>query len=68
MKTYSLDLRQRVAQAYEQGEGSISENSARFGVCPALVKKMLRQWRATGGLALRSYGGTKPFCTESAEI
>ena len=60
MKPYSLDLRQRVVQAYEQGQGSISEIASRFGVCPAFVKKMLRQWRATGDLAPLAHGGGKP--------
>src|ERR1700759_3626631 len=60
MKAYSLDLRQRVVRAYEQGEGSISEIASRFGVCPAFVKKMLRQWRATGDLSPRPHGGGKP--------
>jgi transposase len=46
--------------AYEQGEGSISETAARFGVCTAFVKKMLRQWRATGDLAPLPHGGGKP--------
>ena len=60
MRAYSLDLRQRVVQAYEQGEGSILEIAARFGVCTAFVKKMLRQWRATGDLAPLGHGGGKP--------
>lgn len=60
MKAYSLDLRQRVVQAYEQGEGSISEIASRFGVSTAFVKKMLRQWRATGDLAPLPHGGGKP--------
>jgi transposase len=60
MKAYSLDLRQRVVHAYEQGEGSISEIASRFGVCSAFVKKMLRQWRATGDLSPLAHGGGKP--------
>ena len=60
MKAYSLDLRQRVVQAYEQGEGSIAEIAALFGVCPAFVKKMLRQWRSTGDLTPLPHGGGKP--------
>jgi transposase len=60
MKAYSLDLRQRVVSAYEQGEGSISEIASRFGVCPAFVKKMLRQWRESGDLSPRPHGGGKP--------
>ena len=60
MKAYSLDLRQRVVHAYEQGQGSISEIATRFGVGTAFVKKMLRQWRATGDLAPLAHGGGKP--------
>ena len=60
MKAYSLDLRQRVVYAYEQGEGSISEIASLFGVCPVFVKKMLRQWRDNGDLAPRAHGGGKP--------
>jgi transposase len=60
MQAYSLDLRQRVVQAYEQGQGSIPEIGERFGVGTAFVKKMLRQWRATGDLAPLAHGGGKP--------
>jgi transposase len=60
MQAYSLDLRQRVVQACEQGQGSISEIAVRFGVGTAFVKKMLRQWRATGDLAPLAHGGGKP--------
>jgi len=65
MKAYSLDLRQRVVRAYERGEGSISEIAARFGVGTAFVKKMLRQWRATGDLAPLPRGGGKPASLDS---
>jgi transposase len=60
MKPYSLDLRQRVVHAYEQAEGSIPQIASRFGVGTAFVKKMLRQWRATGDLARLAHGGGKP--------
>jgi transposase len=65
MRAYSLDLRTRVVRAYEQGEGSISEVAARFGVGTAFVKKMLRQWRATGDLAPLAHGGGKPASLNS---
>ena len=60
MRAYSLDLRQRVVRAYEQGEGSISEVAARFGVSTAFVKKLLHRWRSTGDLAPLAHGGGKP--------
>lgn len=60
MKAYSLDLRQRVVHAYEQGEGSISEIATRFGVSVPFIKKLLRRWRSTGDLAPLAHGGGKP--------
>ena|SRR5690242_10542453 len=60
MKAYSLDLRQRVVQAYEQGQSSIAEVAEQFRVSPSFVKKMLRQWRQTADLAPRPHGGGKP--------
>jgi len=60
MQAYSLDLRQRVVRAYEQGHGSISEIAEQFSVSAGFVKKMLRQWRSTGDLAPLPHGGGKP--------
>jgi transposase len=60
MQTYSLDLRRRVVQAYEQGHGSLAEIAEQFSVSPGFVKKMLRQWRATGDLAPLPHGGGTP--------
>jgi transposase len=60
MKAYSLDLRQRVVAAYEQGQSSISEVAEQFRVSTYFVKKMLRQWRQTSDLAPRPHGGGKP--------
>lgn len=60
MKAYSLDLRQRVVEAYEEGQGSIAEVAEQFSVSPYFVKKMLRQWRQTNDLAPLPHGGGKP--------
>jgi transposase len=60
MQAYSLDLRRRVVRAYEQGQASIAEIAARFGVGPTFVKKMLRQHRETGDLTERPHGGGRP--------
>jgi transposase len=57
MQAYSLDLRQRVVRAYEQGQASIAEIAERFGVGATFVKKMLRQQRETGDLQARPHGG-----------
>jgi transposase len=60
MQAYSLDLRQRVVHAYEQGHDSIAEIAVRFGVGETFVKKMLRQHRETGDLSERPHGGGRP--------
>ena len=51
MRTYSLDLREKVVAAVERGDATIEEVAATFGVGQTFVKKMLRQWRSTGDLA-----------------
>ena len=53
MLPYSLDLRERVVTAYEQGVETIAEIAMRFSVGQTFVKKMLRQKRETGSLAIK---------------
>jgi transposase len=57
MKAYSLDLRQRVVAAYEQGKGSIAQVAEQFNVGQTFVKKMLRQQRERGTVAPLAHGG-----------
>ncbi|MCA1642763.1 MAG: transposase [Acidobacteria bacterium] len=57
MQAYSLDLRQRVVRAYEQGYDSIATVAERFSVSVGFVKKMLSLSRTTGELAPRGHGG-----------
>ena len=57
MQAYSLDLRQRVVTAYEQGRDSIATVAERFSVSVGFVKKMLSLSRTTGELAPRGHGG-----------
>ena len=67
MKAYSLDLRQRVVEAYEQGQGSIAEVAEQFSVSAYFVKKMLRQWRQTNDLAPLPHGGGKPAILSASQ-
>ena len=60
MRPYSLDLRQRIVSAYEQGQGSIAEVAESFSVSTAFVKKLLRRWRQTGDLSAKPHAGGKP--------
>lgn len=57
MGPYSLDLRQRIVDAYNNGEGSIRELAERFSVAPNTVQNYLTQVRATGSLAPLPHGG-----------
>jgi transposase len=57
MKAYSLDLRQRVVAAYEQGTGSLAEVAEQFNVGQTFLQRMLRQKRARASLAPLAHGG-----------
>jgi transposase len=67
MKAYSLDLRQKILQASEQGLGSQRAIATFFGVSLSFVEKLLRRRRTTGGIAPRPHaGGRRPICNEAA--
>lgn len=51
MPPYSLDLRQRVVSAYENGVETILEVAERFEVSDSFIKKLLRRKRTTGEIA-----------------
>lgn len=57
MKAYSLDLRQRVVAATEQGQGTIAEVAEMFQVGTAFVKKVLRLHRQGESLEPKPHGG-----------
>ncbi len=42
MKPYSIDFREKVVKAYEQGDTSIRKVAARFDVSKAFVQKLLK--------------------------
>ena len=50
MKSYSLDLRQRIVDAYRAGEGSIRQLAKRFKVSPDCVRRLLKRVRETGSI------------------
>src|SRR5215510_3222796 len=61
MKTYSVDLRRKLVQAYEHRLGSQRALADAFGVSPSFVKKVLRRYRTTGQLTPKPpTGGQKP--------
>ncbi len=55
MAAFSLDLRQRIVDAYDAGEGTRQEIADRFRVSLGMVKKLLQQRRSTGDIADRHH-------------
>ncbi len=51
MKAYSLDLRQKIVDAYAQGNISQRQLAKQFRVALSFVEKLLKQQRETGSIA-----------------
>ena len=60
MGPYSIDLRQRIVDAYQNREGSVRELAERFQVAPNTVQNYLTLVRATGEVAPCPHGGGMP--------
>jgi transposase len=61
MKPISLDLRKRIVEAYDAGEGTRQEIAERFKVSVHMVKKLLSQQRKLGSLEAQTHRcGRKP--------
>ena len=62
MRPYSMDLRQRVAQAVDAQEGSLRQLARRFGVSLSFLTRLLTLRRRTASLAPRPHqGGPLPL-------
>ena len=51
MKAYSLDLRQKIVDAYAEGNISQRQLAKQFRVALSFVEKLLKQCRETGSIA-----------------
>ena len=60
MRPYSIDLRERVAAAVDDGEGSQREIAAPFRVRLSFVWRLLQRRRNAGTLAPKPHGGSPP--------
>ena len=69
MQTYSMDLRERVVDAYDRKTGTQEEVAGRFDVSVSWLKKLLRFRRAKGSIAPKPHGGgwTPKFSGERLE-
>jgi transposase len=60
MKAYSIDLRQKIIDAYQREKISQSDLALRFGVSQSFVSKLVKQYRETGEVAPKPFrGGVK---------
>lgn len=50
-KAYSLDLRQKIVDAYDRGDISQRGLARQFGVAKSFIEKLLKQRRETGSIA-----------------
>jgi transposase len=57
MKPYTQDLRLRIVQVYEHGEGSMRQVATRFAVSLSCVCDRITRHRATGHVAPKPHGG-----------
>lgn len=56
MKAYSIDLRQKILEAYKNQEGSQRQLAKRFKVSLSFLQKLFKQYRETGHIAPRLRG------------
>ena len=57
MKAYSIDLRQKIIDVYENEEISQRQLAKRFRVALSFIVKLLKQYRKTGEIAPKPFGG-----------
>lgn len=58
-KAYSMDLRQRVMDACDRGEG-VAEVAQHFAVSDSFIEKLKRRRRESGTLAPKPHAGGRP--------
>jgi transposase len=66
MRPYSMDLRQRVAQAVDAQQGSLRHLARRFCVSVSFITRLLHLRRQSGSLAPRPHRGGPPPLLGSA--
>lgn len=60
MRPYSQDLRQRVLDTIQHGDGSVHQIAKRFLVSISFVTRLLQLHRTTGSVEPRPHGGGNP--------
>ncbi len=68
MQAYSQDLRQRILDTVQRGDGSLRQIARRFLVSVSFVTRLLRLHRSSGSLQPRPHGGGNPAVLWSQEL
>ncbi len=68
MQPYSLDLRQKIIEVYEQEKISIRKVAQRFRVAKSFVQKLLKQYQQTGDIKPKRQGGNSPPKVQGADL
>ena len=69
MKPYSMDLRERVVAACDEGLETRTEIAERFSVSTAWIRRLLQRRREDGSITAKPHGGGQPpaFDAQRAE-
>ncbi len=57
MKAYSIDLRQKIVDAYNKKESSQRQLARRFRVSLTFIENLLKRYRTDGTVEPRAHGG-----------
>jgi transposase len=68
MSPYSRDLRRRVIETVERGEGSLGQIAKRFLVSLSFVTRLRRHYRTTGSLEPKPHGGGRQPALGPAQL
>ena len=69
MKAYSIDLRQKIVDAYDRKLGGQKDIAESFGVSLSFMEKLLHRRRTTGSIsALPHGGGNKALLDDEARV
>ena len=58
MKPYSIEFREKIVKAYEQGDTSIRKIAAQFDASKGFIQKLLKQKQVTGDVKPKKQGGS----------
>src|SRR3712207_513042 len=66
MKSYSMDLRERVVAACDARDGTRAQIAKRFSVSVSWIRDLLKRRRETGSIAPRPLGGGRKPAFDAA--